>query len=199
MAPGFYTQLTQNIFFHFLSQMHFYRILTLLILSSLLPNLSLFVFPLLLQRLICLILLNQIEKFVFLIPTSWMGTGTTIVSGRVRKDLSDLPTKTNQNGNIPIVASTENRSNSRKKKIQRRNKKTVICPVQKLFDTCKKVFANAKSGIVPSPQHIDMLRTVLGKNSIILWKFGFQFRIRVGLSDLYPIKFETLNIKLCVF
>ncbi|VVB09284.1 unnamed protein product [Arabis nemorensis] len=88
-----------------------------------------------------------------------MGTGTTMVSGKVRKDLS---TKTYQNGNIPIVASTENRSSSRKKKmIQRRNKETVICPVQKLFETCKKVFANCKSGTVPSPQHIQMLRAVL--------------------------------------
>ncbi|KAG7548584.1 RmlC-like cupin domain superfamily [Arabidopsis suecica] len=80
-----------------------------------------------------------------------MGTGT-VVSGRLRKDLS----KTNPNGNIP----TENRSNSRKK-IQRRSKKTLICPVQKLFDTCKKVFANGKSGTVPSQENIEMLRAVL--------------------------------------
>lgn len=98
-----------------------------------------------------------------------MGTGTTIVSRRVRKDLSELSTKTNPNGNIPVTKSDENRSNSRKKKIQRRSKKTVICPVQKLFDTCKKVFANSKSGIVPSPENIEMLRAVLGKNPIILF------------------------------
>ncbi|KFK33182.1 hypothetical protein AALP_AA6G341000 [Arabis alpina] len=87
-----------------------------------------------------------------------MGTSTGIVSGKVRKDLSEISNKTNQNVNIPVM---ENRSNSRKKKIQRRNKKTMICPVQKLFDTCKKVFANAKSGIVPSLDNIDMLRSVL--------------------------------------
>ena len=88
-----------------------------------------------------------------------MGTDT-VMSGRVRKDLS----KTNPNGNIP-----ENRSNSRKK-IQRRSKKTLICPVQKLFDTCKIVFADGKSGTVPSQENIEMLRAVLGK-SLILLKF----------------------------
>ncbi|XP_010435972.1 PREDICTED: plant cysteine oxidase 2-like [Camelina sativa] len=81
-----------------------------------------------------------------------MGTGT-VVSGRVRKDLS----RTNPNGNIP----PESRSNSRKKKIQRRSKRTLISPVQKLVDTCKKVFANAKSGTVPSQDNIQMLRAVL--------------------------------------
>ena len=85
-----------------------------------------------------------------------MGTDT-VMSGRVRKDLS----KTNPNGNIP--------ANSRKK-IQRRSKKTLICPVQKLFDTCKKVFADGKSGTVPSQENIEMLRAVLG-NSMILLKF----------------------------
>lgn len=87
-----------------------------------------------------------------------MGAGT-VVRDRVRKDLSEISNKTTK----PIVsASPEIRSNSRKK-IQRRSKKAVISPVQKLFETCKKVFANGKSGAVPSQEHINMLRAVLGK------------------------------------
>ncbi|CAN7059034.1 unnamed protein product [Brassica rapa subsp. trilocularis] len=85
-----------------------------------------------------------------------MGAGT-VVRDRVRKDLSEISNKTTK----PIVsASPEIRSNSRKK-IQRRSKKAVISPVQKLFETCKKVFANVKSGAVPSQEHINMLRAVL--------------------------------------
>ncbi|ESQ47037.1 hypothetical protein EUTSA_v10027872mg [Eutrema salsugineum] len=94
-----------------------------------------------------------------------MGTGT-VLSGRVRKDLSEISNKTNSNGNIPvtksIASSPENRSKSRKK-IQRRSKKAVISPVQKLFETCNKVFADGKSGIVPSQENIEMLRAVLDK------------------------------------
>ncbi|CAH2079941.1 unnamed protein product [Thlaspi arvense] len=92
-----------------------------------------------------------------------MGTGQ-VVGGRVRRDLSEISNKPSPNGNIPvkkpIVSSPENRSNSRKR-IQRRSKKAVISPVQKLFETCKKVFANGESGIVPSAENIEMLRAVL--------------------------------------
>ncbi|PNX71934.1 2-aminoethanethiol dioxygenase-like protein [Trifolium pratense] len=38
-----------------------------------------------------------------------------------------------------------------------------MSPVQKLFLACKHVFANAATGVVPSSQHIEILRSVLGK------------------------------------
>ncbi|KAJ0230869.1 Plant cysteine oxidase 2 [Hirschfeldia incana] len=84
-----------------------------------------------------------------------MGAGTA-VRDRVRKDLSEISNKTR-----PIVSSSpEIRSNSRKR-LQRRSKRGVISPVQKLFETCKKVFADGKPGVVPSQEHINMLRAVL--------------------------------------
>ncbi|CAA7055362.1 unnamed protein product [Microthlaspi erraticum] len=67
-----------------------------------------------------------------------MGTGTA-VSGRVRKDLSEISNEPNPNGNIPVAkpisAAQENRPNS--------------------------LFANGNSGAVPSPENIQMLRSVL--------------------------------------
>ncbi|CAN8233120.1 unnamed protein product [Cochlearia groenlandica] len=54
----------------------------------------------------------------------------------------------------------EDRSNSHKK-IQRRSKKHKVCYVQKLFDTCKKVFSNVKSGSIPSLDNIKMLLNVM--------------------------------------
>jgi hypothetical protein len=39
-----------------------------------------------------------------------------------------------------------------------------MSPVQKLFLACKHVFANAAPGVVPSVQHIEILRSVLGIN-----------------------------------
>lgn len=84
-----------------------------------------------------------------------MGAGTT-VGDRVRKDLSEISNK-------PNIPTTKTIVSASRKKIHRRSKKALISPVQKLFETCKKVFANGKSGAVPSQVHINMLRAVLGK------------------------------------
>ncbi|CAL0321753.1 unnamed protein product [Lupinus luteus] len=51
-------------------------------------------------------------------------------------------------------------SKSRKKN-RRRRKKAAASPVQKLFDTCKDVFVSDGVGIVPPPQHIQKLQSVL--------------------------------------
>ncbi|KAE9590375.1 putative cysteamine dioxygenase [Lupinus albus] len=51
-------------------------------------------------------------------------------------------------------------SKSRKKN-RRRHKKVAASPVQKLFDTCKDVFVSDGVGIVPPPQHIQSLQSVL--------------------------------------
>ena len=61
------------------------------------------------------------------------------------RDLCELPKETN--------------SNSKSKKNRRRQKK--IHPVMKLYDTCKEVFASATTGIIPPPQDIAKLKSVI--------------------------------------
>ncbi|RRT65277.1 hypothetical protein B296_00025671, partial [Ensete ventricosum] len=50
------------------------------------------------------------------------------------------------------------------KKNRRKQKKVGLTPsaVQSLFETCKEVFADGAAGIVPSPEDVDRLRSVLG-------------------------------------
>lgn len=57
----------------------------------------------------------------------------------------------------------ETNTNNMKPRKNRRHlrRRTEMTPVQKLFLACKHVFANAAHGIVPSSQHIEMLRSVL--------------------------------------
>lgn len=43
-----------------------------------------------------------------------------------------------------------------------RRRKTKMLPVQKLFETCKEVFAYGGTGIVPSPENVQLLRSVIG-------------------------------------
>ena len=74
-----------------------------------------------------------------------MGIERTLAD-RKGRDFCELPRET--------IAS----SNSRKNRRRQRKKP----PVQKLFETCKVVFASAGTGFVPPPQDIDMLRSVLG-------------------------------------
>ncbi|KAF7819683.1 plant cysteine oxidase 2 [Senna tora] len=64
---------------------------------------------------------------------------------RKSKQLCELPNDTN--------------TNSKSRKNRRRQKK--MSPVQRLFDTCKEVFASAGTGIVPPPQDIEKLRAVI--------------------------------------
>jgi len=54
---------------------------------------------------------------------------------------------------------------------------------QRLFQTCNQVFASTSPGIVPSPQHIEMLLSVLGMWSVpttsansAFFSLGFHFR-----------------------
>ncbi|XVF14227.1 hypothetical protein REPUB_Repub09cG0040100 [Reevesia pubescens] len=94
------------------------------------------------------------------------------------KDFSELAkeNKTNTTTEDTIKVSNTNKyrittsSDSKGKKSRRRNRKTVmmmmpaavvVSPVQKLFDTCKDVFALAGTGIVPTPEKIEQLRAVL--------------------------------------
>ncbi|XP_030469955.1 plant cysteine oxidase 2-like [Syzygium oleosum] len=49
--------------------------------------------------------------------------------------------------------------NSRSRKGRRRQKK--MLPIQRLYDTCREVFAESGTNIIPSPQDIERLRAVL--------------------------------------
>ncbi|XP_021297601.1 plant cysteine oxidase 2 isoform X2 [Herrania umbratica] len=89
------------------------------------------------------------------------------------KDFSELAkeTKTNTEDTNKVSNTNKNRStttsDSSRKKSRRRPKKTtmpaavMVSPVQRLFDTCKDVFALAGTGIVPTPDKIEQLRAVL--------------------------------------
>lgn len=56
---------------------------------------------------------------------------------------------------------TSNSTTAKGKKNRRRQKKMTVSPVQKLYDTCKDVFASCQPGIVPFRENIDKLRSVL--------------------------------------
>ncbi|GKV08682.1 hypothetical protein SLEP1_g20282 [Rubroshorea leprosula] len=80
------------------------------------------------------------------------------------KELSKFPEETRANS---ITNSntrrnrTSSKSNQKGKKNKRRQKKMAVSPVQRLYDTCKEVFASCGAGIVPSPEDIERLQTVL--------------------------------------
>ena len=59
---------------------------------------------------------------------------------------------------------TEQGSISSSKKGKRKQKRSESMPtvVQRLFDTCREVFADCGPGVVPSPENIGRLRSVLG-------------------------------------
>ncbi|XP_041004545.1 plant cysteine oxidase 2-like [Juglans microcarpa x Juglans regia] len=78
-----------------------------------------------------------------------MGIETTRADRKVNKELREFPKATNTT------------SKSKPRKSRRRGKKT--SPVQKLFQTCKEVFANGGTGTVPSHEDIERLRAVLDK------------------------------------
>lgn len=53
------------------------------------------------------------------------------------------------------------RAHTRSKKNRKNSKKAMVNVVQKLYDTCKDVFANGGPDIVPSPYHVQKLRALL--------------------------------------
>ncbi|KAL9427371.1 hypothetical protein AB3S75_029544 [Citrus x aurantiifolia] len=79
------------------------------------------------------------------------------------KQLSELPKVTAAGTSISSnSAANRNRSrNKQSRKNRRRQKKIMASPVQRLYETCKDVFANCGAGIVPSPEKIERLKAVL--------------------------------------
>nr|XP_018685476.1 PREDICTED: plant cysteine oxidase 2-like isoform X2 [Musa acuminata subsp. malaccensis] len=61
------------------------------------------------------------------------------------------------------VATGKSTSSSNSKKNKRRQKKSAAMPtaVQRVFEACKEVFADGAPGIVPSPDEVERLRSVL--------------------------------------
>lgn len=57
----------------------------------------------------------------------------------------------------------ETTTNNKSRKNRRRPRKSSPLPVQKLYETCKEVFASSGTGIVPSSEDIERLRAVLDK------------------------------------
>lgn len=39
-----------------------------------------------------------------------------------------------------------------------------VAAIQRLYETCKEVFAGVEAGTVPSPEHVHRLRSVLGND-----------------------------------
>ncbi|KAG4922640.1 hypothetical protein AAZX31_18G236600 [Glycine max] len=82
-----------------------------------------------------------------------MGIGKNLSETKGR-ELCELREETNTN--------TTN-SNNNKSRRNRRHRQRKMSPGQKLFQTCNEVFASTGPGIVPSPQNIEMLLSVLGE------------------------------------
>ncbi|XP_027352973.1 plant cysteine oxidase 2-like [Abrus precatorius] len=57
--------------------------------------------------------------------------------------------------------SEETNTNNKSRK-NRRYRQRKMSPGPRLFQTCNQVFASTGPGLIPSPQHIEMLRSVLG-------------------------------------
>jgi len=97
-----------------------------------------------------------------------MGIGKNLSETKGR-ELCELREETNTN--------TTN-SNNNKSRRNRRHRQRKMSPGQKLFQTCNEVFASTGPGIVPSPQNIEMLLSVLGTRSasitlVQIVHFGF--------------------------
>lgn len=111
------------------------------------------------------------------------------------KQLSELP-KVTAAGTSNSSNSAANRNRSRNKqsrKNRRRQKKIMVSPVQRLYETCKDVFANCSAGIVPSPEKIERLKAVLGMFSfthyVCFCGTGAKFDIVIALLRFfYKIK-----------
>lgn len=96
-----------------------------------------------------------------------MGIGRNL-SERKGRELRELREETN---------TTTNKSRK-----NRRHRLRKMSPGQRLFQTCNEVFASTGPGIVPSPQHIEMLLSVLGMEcSHHICKFCIIF---CGISNI---------------
>lgn len=94
-----------------------------------------------------------------------MGIETTRGDRKGSKETRELPKATD--------------TNSRSKPSKSRRRKKRMSPVQKLFETCKKVFANGGTGIVPSPEDIERLQAVLGMFCLFIHEGWIEFCVQM--------------------
>lgn len=73
-----------------------------------------------------------------------------------------------------------------KGKVNRRRQKKITV-VQKLYETCKEVFADCGPGVIPSPDKVERLKAVLG---LLISLFRIFFFFCIGLF--------SLRLQLCV-
>lgn len=79
------------------------------------------------------------------------------------KELSEIPKvapNSVTNSTTDKILSAKTKTNQKSKRSRRLQKKMLL--VQKLYETCKEVFASCGTNIVPSPENIERLRAVLG-------------------------------------
>ncbi|KAK3227596.1 hypothetical protein Dsin_007458 [Dipteronia sinensis] len=84
----------------------------------------------------------------------------TILTDLKGKELSELPNETNAVSNSTPSNPNSNTNRTNKSRKNRRRQKKML-PVQRMYDTCKDVFASGGPGIVPSAEKIEQLRAVL--------------------------------------
>ncbi|KAJ8471384.1 hypothetical protein OPV22_025727 [Ensete ventricosum] len=72
-----------------------------------------------------------------------------------------LAEQTAQEVSASKSASVKRRQSSKKSRREQKKLGPMPSAVQRLFETCKEVFANGGPGIVPSPEDVDRLRSIL--------------------------------------
>ncbi|XP_059284211.1 plant cysteine oxidase 2 [Lycium ferocissimum] len=82
-----------------------------------------------------------------------------------------------------IASDRKDKENIDLKKKRKRRRKIVVSRVQKLYEICKKVFANCEPGVVPSPENIERVKAVLDKMT----------EADVGLTPSMPYFKSTLS------
>ncbi|CAL9132849.1 unnamed protein product [Musa textilis] len=105
------------------------------------------------------------------------------------------------------VATGKSTSSSNSKKNKRRQKKSAAMPsaVQRVFETCKEVFADGGPGIVPSPDEVERLRSVL--DAVMPADVGLSpnlpFFRDVGTGGPPPVTYlhlyECPKFSICIF
>ncbi|KAJ8750195.1 hypothetical protein K2173_014110 [Erythroxylum novogranatense] len=90
-----------------------------------------------------------------------MGIETS--AGNIKREKGNSELAKNKNQVQDPSSNTRVNTSNRGKKTRRRlpKKGLVVSPVQTLYDTCKDVFTFGGIGVIPSPESIEKLRTVL--------------------------------------
>ncbi|RRT77349.1 hypothetical protein B296_00005624 [Ensete ventricosum] len=102
-----------------------------------------------------------------------------------------LAEQTAQEVSASKSASVKRRQSSKKSRREQKKLGPMPSAVQRLFETCKEVFANGGPGIVPSPEDVDRLRSILG----VL--FVYTFLIMTFNFSLSKSSFCLFHITSC--